>query len=290
MREAALGALVSIVAVVAAAPAAAADPAIPKQEATALLDAWVKAQNDGDFAAYGALYDASFVGIKRTSGGGQKRYTLATWKADRKKMFKGTQKVAAEGARVTVDHARATIAFTQRYQSGKYADHGNKQLVVVEKGGKLTIAREEMLYSAPGWNADPKMELDATALSSPITATVLQDREDPAATSGCGTVTYTLQLADGKHREVSADVGIAIVALDDLKDEIPIDPKADALFELGYPACAGDDDIYKIVKNGDALVVRHKEEDEAPDDVTDYTPPDWETRLTVRLPAGATIK
>ncbi len=58
------------------------------------------AQNQGDFAAYAALYDAKFVGIRRTSDGGEKKMKWKAWKADRKKMFKGKQEVAADDVKV----------------------------------------------------------------------------------------------------------------------------------------------------------------------------------------------
>ncbi len=66
-----------------AAPAAAID-------ATAvggpLVDAWLSAQNGGDFAKYVTLYDeANFHGIKRLGDGGEKSYTFAAWKTDREK-------------------------------------------------------------------------------------------------------------------------------------------------------------------------------------------------------------
>jgi hypothetical protein len=292
-----LASVVVVVSVALASPFAAADKPKPaaaaptKGDALAVVDAWVKAQNDGDFAAYGALYDTSFVGIKRTNDGGSKTYTLDKWKADRKKMFKGAQKVAAEGASVVIKDGKATVELTQRYQAGGYADHGDKELVLKPgASGTLAIVREEMLYSAPGSKADPAMEFDATALGSPITVTVVQLAQDPSQVdNGCGTVTYTLGLVDANHRKLSTDIGSGVITLEDVKLEMKADPKADKLFKFGN-WCAGGADYYEIVKNGDSLVVRYKGEDEGDPNDPDFVEPGWETRLTIKLPAKATIR
>jgi hypothetical protein len=290
MKQAALAALVLAASAAAARADAPAPPAAPtKDAALALLNDWVKAQNDGDFTAYGGLYDTAFVGIKRTNDGGEKKLTLAKWKVDRQKMFKAPQKVAADSPSVIIKDGRATIDFTQRYQSGGYADHGDKELVVIAKAGKLAIAREEMLYSAPGWSADPKAELDASALASPITAKVRQVAADPSMVGGdCASVTYTLELTDAHKRKLSTDVGSGTVMIDKAVVLIDADTKADKMFEFGA-YCAGGADYYQIVKDGDALVVRYQSEDEGSEDEPGGKSP-WETRLTVKLPAKATIK
>jgi hypothetical protein len=268
------------------APVAAAD----KTAALAVVDAWVKAQNDGDFAAYGALYDASFVGVKRTNDGGQKTFTLDKWKADRKKMFKAKQKVVAENASVAAAGGRVTVGFVQRYQAGAYADHGDKSLVLAPgKDGALRIVREEMLYSAPGWTADPKAELDASALVSPITVRVVQEASDPDAIDKCGDdtccgeVEYTLVLTDAKGKTLKADFGAGLVPVEHKIEEIAPD-KGDTLFEIGE-ACGEVEADYRIVRDGDALVVRSNFlGEEAKQDKP------WTTELTIKVPAGATIK
>jgi hypothetical protein len=265
-------------------PAPAATTAPTKDQALATLDAWVKAQNDGDFDAYGKLYDARFVGIKRTSDGGSTKFTLGKWKADRKKMFKNPQKVAADAPSVVIKDNKVTIDFVQRYQSGRYADHGDKELVLVAgAGGALAIAREEMLYSAPGWTADPKAEVDLSALASPITLTVRQQGQ-PEDVGGCGGVSYTLELVDAKKVKKSVDIGSGFVSIDKATEQMSA-AAGDQLFEFGE-WCAGGADYYQIVRNGDALVVRHKAEDEGSPDEPAPTPT-WETELTIKLAAGA---
>jgi hypothetical protein len=267
-----------------ATPALADTPTPTKDQALAALTAWVDAQNHGDFASYTRLYDPRFVGIKRTSDGGSTRFTLGKWKADRKKMFKNPQKVAADAPSVVIKDGKVTIDFVQRYQSGRYADHGDKELVLVAgAGGALAIAREEMLYSAPGWTADPAAELDLGALASPITLTVRQQGQ-PEDVGGCGGVTYTLELVDAKHAKKEVDIGSGFVSIDKATEETAAST-GDKLFEFGE-WCAGGADFYQIVRNGDALVVRHKAEDEgSPDEPA--PPPTWETELTIKLASGA---
>jgi hypothetical protein len=127
---------------------ASADPAA---DAQVTLDAWVAAQNDGDFAAYGALYARTFVGIRRTSDGRAKKMKWKAWKADRKKMFKKKMTVAADKPTFEVLDGRVQVSFLQRWKSGSYADHGTKHLVLApDKAGVLHIVKEELLSSTPG--------------------------------------------------------------------------------------------------------------------------------------------
>ncbi|HZV92400.1 MAG TPA: hypothetical protein VFF72_04240, partial [Caldimonas sp.] len=178
---------------------------------------------------------------------------------------------------------------TQRYQAGGYADHGDKELVLAPGAHGLMIVREEMLYSAPGWTPDPKAEFDASALASPITAIVKQDASDPHRVDDCGSVSYTLELTDAHKRKLTTDVGSGVIMIDKPHATIAADPTADKLFDFGQ-WCAGGADYYQIVKNGDSLVVRYKAEDEGGDPDDPQPAPTWETRLTVKLAPGATIR
>ncbi len=114
--------------------------------AGALVDAWLAAQNGGDFAAYEALYARRFEGIKR-AGPRTTRFDRAGWVADRARMFKKPMKVTADDRKVSAAGALAVVTFTQTWSSGKFEDRGPKQLLLVEEGGGLRIAREEMLAS-----------------------------------------------------------------------------------------------------------------------------------------------
>ncbi|MCB9740448.1 MAG: nuclear transport factor 2 family protein [Deltaproteobacteria bacterium] len=146
--------------------AAAAAPApVPLQEAVvlALLQRWLQAQNAGDFEAYEMLYAERFQGIKR-SGHRQRAFARKGWLADRKRMFGKAMKVIANGTEVHSGVGVATVTFEQDWQSGSYRDVGPKQLVVVQEGTELRIAREEMLASEVK-GADVAKPLDAADFS-----------------------------------------------------------------------------------------------------------------------------
>jgi hypothetical protein len=113
----------------------------------ALLDAWLDAQNKGDFAAYEKLYASKFYGIKRV-GSRTYRYARDGWLADRKRMFAKKMAVEARDRQPFDASTRsATIKFVQRWASGKFEDLGPKRLMVVLEGDELKIAQEEMLRS-----------------------------------------------------------------------------------------------------------------------------------------------
>jgi uncharacterized protein DUF4440 len=122
-----------------------------------LLDAWLKAQNSGDFPAYRALYSSRFFGIKR-SGPRTYSFDAASWLRDRERMFRKKMSVEASDVAIARSSRSAVVRFTQKWSSGTYSDTGAKQLVVVHEGAGLRIAREEMLHSrldAAGQEARP---------------------------------------------------------------------------------------------------------------------------------------
>jgi hypothetical protein len=119
---------------------AGANPA--EQEGRAFLDRWLKAQNQGDFAAYSALYAPAFAGVRR-SGKSAKKFDRDGWLADRKRMFAETMIVSADNPVVKADGDKITIDFEQTWESGSYADKGPKRIVLAAG----LIASEEMLAS-----------------------------------------------------------------------------------------------------------------------------------------------
>jgi hypothetical protein len=124
----------------------------------ALLQRWLDAQNQGDYEGYATLYATRFHGVKR-SGGRERAFQRRGWLADRRRMFGKAMKVQALGARVSTGAGVATVVFTQDWQSGSYRDVGPKQLVVIEEGTELRIAREEMLASeVKGADAVPPID------------------------------------------------------------------------------------------------------------------------------------
>jgi hypothetical protein len=223
----------------------------------AVLDAWVKAQTGGDFKAYTALYDKSFVGIRRTSDGAEKKMKLKAWLADRKKMFKLKKvEVTADNAKIDGD----TITFLQRWRGGGYEDHGTK---VITLSGDL-IVKEELLSSTPGWDDDPATTVDATGLKSPLTARVRAEGIKHNDVADCTEATYVLYLKDKKGTVIQKEIGKGIIGQqDDMPTTYPIAPNAKTglLFDFGE-WCAGGGDYYQVKLSGDALVVLYKAADE----------------------------
>ena len=122
-------------------------PAISSADLQALLDAWLAAQNRGDFAAYEKLYARKLVGVKRV-GARTYRFARDGWIADRQRMFKKKMTVEARDIEpFEISSRSATIRFVQRWASGKFEDIGPKRLMVVLEGDQLRIAQEEMLRS-----------------------------------------------------------------------------------------------------------------------------------------------
>jgi ketosteroid isomerase-like protein len=115
-------------------------------ETRALVDAWLAAQNQGDFAAYEKLYAKKLTGVRR-SGPRTVSLDRAGWMRDRKRMFQKPMKVSAGDLKIAATPASARVTFTQEWESGSYHDRGPKQLVVVREEGAARIAREEMLAS-----------------------------------------------------------------------------------------------------------------------------------------------
>ncbi|MEZ4392273.1 MAG: nuclear transport factor 2 family protein [Polyangiales bacterium] len=111
-----------------------------------VFDAWLRAQNEGDFTRYGGLYATRFSGLKR-AGPRARAFDRAGWLADRRRMFAGTQRVAARDVSIDLGANTALVRFTQEYTAGDFHDIGEKHLVLVAQGASIRIAREEMLAS-----------------------------------------------------------------------------------------------------------------------------------------------
>lgn len=124
----------------------AAPTAVPEAEIEKVLDAWLVAQNQGDFAAYQALYAERFSGIKRV-GARSWEFDRKGWLADRGRMFEAPMTVTAEAPELDRAAGMAVVRFRQTFEQGRFRDAGDKQLVIVETPDGLRIAREEMLRS-----------------------------------------------------------------------------------------------------------------------------------------------
>jgi len=121
-------------------------PDISEQEIKALIEAWMKSQNTGDFLAYQSLYAQRFTGIRR-SGPRTVQLDRAGWMKDRKRMFQKAIEVEASDMNLQASPSTAVARFEQTWSSATYKDTGPKQLVLVKEDGALRISREEMLAS-----------------------------------------------------------------------------------------------------------------------------------------------
>lgn len=134
------------------------DAPIDTAPAQALLDVWVKAQNQGDFAAYKALYASKMMGIKR-AGSRSTSFNREGWLEDREAMFLRPISVTVDTPRFVATPNLVLVSFKQTWQSSTFKDVGDKQLVLVREGGRLLISREEMLSSDLGVRAAGDLEL-----------------------------------------------------------------------------------------------------------------------------------
>lgn len=134
-----------------------------RAQAKGLVQQWMDAQNQGDFARYLSHYSThGFRGIKRTLKGGSSRFDLEGWAQDRKRMFESPMKVAVRELRVqtwldqdsSLAPGSVELRFVQQWRNPRYADHGNKimRLWMAPNDSKLKIAYEDLVNSEPGWD------------------------------------------------------------------------------------------------------------------------------------------
>lgn len=121
-------------------------PAADQAAVQQVVDAWLAAQNGGDFAAYSALYADKMEGVKRV-GARTWRFDRKGWLADRQRMFKNKMEVGARDVRIEGTAAAPVVELTQTFKQGKFADEGEKRIVLQKTPAGLRIAREEMLRS-----------------------------------------------------------------------------------------------------------------------------------------------
>ena len=131
---------------VAAAPRGQPAPAIARAEVEHVLEPWLRAQNQGDFAAYAQLYASAFHGVRRTRDVVE-HFDHAGWLADRKRMFQKPMFVSMKQLTIASDDDFAAVDFVQSWSSGTYSDVGDKQMLLRHEKGALRIVSEEMLES-----------------------------------------------------------------------------------------------------------------------------------------------
>jgi hypothetical protein len=283
-------------AAVAPAPTASAAPAVPVDAAALggpLVDAWLAAQNGGDFAKYVALYDeANFHGIKRLGDGGEKSYTFATWKADREKMVLAKATVVADGRHFAMKGDTLEATFTQRFRQGSYEDHGKKVLSFKKSGqesGVWKIVREEMKTSANGFN-DPKVavkEVDLSARPGPLSAALRWETGKAATDAPEGFVSHKLRLtiSDAKGKKETYD--LFQETSDRPVETAPLAPSTTKglLFEESF-WWAGAGDGFRVAVDAEHLVVKHKIQEEGNGEEGGGFDGAYMDELRIALPAG----
>ncbi len=119
---------------------------IDKAGVQQVLDAWLAAQNAGDFAAYQGVYADKMEGVKRV-GERTWRFDRKGWLADRERMFKHPMTVAMRDVEIGGSALAPVVELVQSFKQGKFADEGTKRIVLAKTAGGFKVAREEMLKS-----------------------------------------------------------------------------------------------------------------------------------------------
>ncbi|TNF33295.1 MAG: nuclear transport factor 2 family protein [Deltaproteobacteria bacterium] len=115
-----------------------------EDDARALLERWLAAQNGGDQAAYAALYADGFSGVRR-SGEKVRRFDRKGWLKDRKGMFAKPMTVAAHDVVYATGGGSGFLVFLQSWKNEGYQDLGPKTLRIGrDADGQLRIREEEL--------------------------------------------------------------------------------------------------------------------------------------------------
>lgn len=130
----------------------------------AAVDAWVRAQNQGDFASYERAYAERFTGIKR-NGSRVFQADRKGWLADRKAMFARPLTVAAEDIQISGSPTFVRVRFTQDFRTPTFHDRGPKELQLTKARDAWQIVREEMLDSEAGGGVSQQSTLTAEDFS-----------------------------------------------------------------------------------------------------------------------------
>lgn len=121
------------------------DLAALEVDGRALLQRWLRAQNEGDFETYRTLYAERFTGTKRSEDRGRS-YDHDGWLENRERMFRRPMTVTADEIVVEASARMVVMTFVQGWRSATYEDRGPKRIVAVREG-VLRIVSEEMLRS-----------------------------------------------------------------------------------------------------------------------------------------------
>lgn len=158
---------------------------VSKEQVQSVLDAWLAAQNSGDFDAYMAAYSEDVRGVRR-SGKKTVRLDRAGWENERRRMFKRPMQVALRELNIAVNAGGAELRFIQDWRAGRYHDVGPKKLVVRKTEHGLRIAREEMLRSTLLGSSSEALPLASAMLALVFSSdlVLLSDEPDTAWLKG----------------------------------------------------------------------------------------------------------
>ncbi len=113
-------------------------PAVEEhRELRRVVEAWKKAWERKDLAAYMSFYDSGF----RSRG-----MDFKAWKKHRDKLNQKYRSIAVEISDLKIERTSAvmaTVSFTQKYEADDYGDEGLKSLLLVKRGKDWKIKEEE---------------------------------------------------------------------------------------------------------------------------------------------------
>jgi hypothetical protein len=185
---------------------------------TEFVDTWLATQNHGDFAAYQALYQDRFHGVRR-SGSTTKRFDRAGWMSDRAGMFRRPMTVHVTDLVVYDAGPGQQVFFIQTWQQGSFKDVGTKNLVVVDDAGQRRIVYEEMLGSrivapplvtavgATATSGETWFGLTRTATLSTASVAVLADNVAAIAVTHRGLPPIDLTVVDTVNDAAAGGIG-----------------------------------------------------------------------------------
>lgn len=124
------------------------DVKIKDSEIEQLLEGWKRAWESSNLQRYSDFYDESFSGRNYSSQIGYQLMTRTQWMKDKEQKFRRSGAISITFGPTTInyDGNDAIVSFTQAYQSGNYADHGDKTLYLRRKpSGEIKIIREDFV-------------------------------------------------------------------------------------------------------------------------------------------------
>jgi hypothetical protein len=177
------------------------------------------------------------------------------------------------------------VTFTQRWRTGKYADHGQKVMKLrADDDGVHRIIVEDMRTSTSGWEDARVKAADLTAMVSPLTIRVFVDRRMPKDWIGdCAGGKMELVIEDSTGRKETIEVG-SVTGMNDegARSKKALRASKKGRYEDPGEFCGGLQAGWRVEKDGDFIIGTESWVDE----VTGYGRQRW---VLANLPAGAEV-